>query len=103
MSAAHCGTLGGKVVQRLASPTSAPQKAWVKAWFKMAAQIHGSRKFYDIPREELSNLRHRSQRKKKENNEKLLRYIEENCIGKDLTFSGPYGQINGVYVVRTNL
>ena len=69
----------------------------------MAAQIHGSRKFYDIPSEELSNLRHRSQRNKKENNEKLLRYIEENCIGKDLTFSGPYGRRNGVYVVLTNL
>lgn len=71
-------------------------RAWVQVQFKMAALKHGARKFYDIPIEELSNLRHRFHRKKERNTEKLLNYIEENCIGKDVTFSGPYGRRKGM-------
>ena len=61
----------------------------------MAALKHGSRKFYDIPSEELTNIRHRYSLKKEKNTEELLNYIDKNCIGKDLTFTGPYGPRKG--------
>ena len=61
----------------------------------MAALKHGSRKFYDIPSEELSNLRNRFSLKKEKNNEELFNYIDQSCIGKDVTFSGPYGPRKG--------
>lgn len=61
----------------------------------MAALKHGSRKFYDIPSEELSNLRSRYSLKKEKNIEELLNYIDKSCIGKDVTFSGPYGPRKG--------
>ena len=61
----------------------------------MAALKHGSRKFYDIPSEELSNLRSRYSFKKENNIEELLKYIDQSCIGKDVTFSGPYGARKG--------
>ncbi|KAL9973375.1 hypothetical protein ACROYT_G019827 [Oculina patagonica] len=57
----------------------------------MAALKHGSRKFYDIPSEELTNLRHSYSLKKEKNIEELLDYIDQSCIGKDITFTGPYG------------
>lgn len=65
---------------------------------KMAALKHGSRKFYDIPSEELSNLRSRYSFKKENNIEELLKYIDQSCIGKDVTFSGPYGARKGKLV-----
>lgn len=57
----------------------------------MAALKHGSRKFYDIPSEELSNVRSRYSREKEKDIEELLNYIDKSCIGKDVMFSGPYG------------
>lgn len=79
-------------VQRL---TFLKYKDWVPVKSKMAALKHGSRKFYDIPSEELSNLRSRYSFKKENNIEELLKYIDQSCIGKDVTFSGPYGARKG--------
>lgn len=64
----------------------------------MAALKHGSRKFYDIPSEELTNLRHSYSLKKEKNIEELLDYIDQSCIGKDITFTGPYGPRKGELV-----
>ena len=63
--------------------------------YKMAALKHGSRKFYDIPSEELSNVRSRYNREKENNIEELLNYIDQSCIGKDVMFYGPYGARKG--------
>ena len=61
----------------------------------MAALKHGSRKFYDIPSEELSNVRSKYSREKERNIEELLNYIDRSCIGKDVMFSGPFGARKG--------
>jgi len=61
----------------------------------MAALKHGSRKFYDIPSGELSNVRSRYSLRKDKNIEELLNYINQSCIGKDVMFSGPYGARKG--------
>lgn len=61
----------------------------------MAALKYGSRKFYEIPSEELTHLRHDYKVKKGEKVEELLSYIEQSCIGKDVTFTGPYGLQKG--------
>ena len=61
----------------------------------MAALKHGSRKFYDIPSEELSNVGTRYNREKEKNVAELLNYIDQSCIGKDVMFSGPYGARTG--------
>ena len=60
-----------------------------------AALKHGSRKFYDIPSEELSNVRSKYSLKKENNIDELLNYIDKSCIGKDEMFSGPYGARKG--------
>lgn len=78
--------------QRSTFPT---YKDWVPAKHKMAALKHGSRKFYDIPSEELSNVRSRYSREKENDIEELLNYIDKSCIGKDVMFSGPYGARKG--------
>jgi len=62
---------------------------------KMTALKHGSRKFYDIPSEELSNVRGKHSLKKEKNIDELLNYIDQSCIGKDVMFSGPYGTRKG--------
>ena len=62
---------------------------------KMAALKHWPRKFYDIPSEELSNVRSRYGLKKENNIEEILSYIDQSCIGKDVMFSGPYGARKG--------
>ena len=61
----------------------------------MAALKHGSRKFYEIPSEELTHLKHDYKLKKGKKIEELLRFIEQSCIGKDVKFSGPYGLRKG--------
>ena len=74
-------------------------KDWVpvrsRSNHKMAALKHGSRKFFDIPSEALSNLRSTYSLKKEKNIEELLNYIDQSCIGKDVAFSGPYGARKG--------
>ena len=61
----------------------------------MAALKHGSRKFYEIPSENLQYVRHDREVKNHKKIEELFKYIENSCIGKDLTFTGPYGLRKG--------
>ncbi|XP_015764731.1 PREDICTED: uncharacterized protein LOC107343660 [Acropora digitifera] len=63
----------------------------------MAALQHGSRKFYDIPSENLQYVRHDREVKNHKKIEELFKYIENSCIGKDLTFTGPYGLRKVIY------
>ena len=64
----------------------------------MAALKHGSRKFYEIPSsEEFTHLRSNYMLKKEKNVEELFKYIEESCIGEDVTFFGPYGPRKGKF------
>ena len=62
---------------------------------KMAALKHGSRKFYDIPRQEYSRPKGADRLHAKQSVEELLRYIDESCVGKETTFSGPFGARKG--------
>lgn len=66
---------------------------------KMAALKDGSRKFYEIPSEELTHFRHSYKVKKGKKVKELLTYIEESCIGKDVMFTGPYGLRKGKRVL----
>ena len=55
----------------------------------------GGRKFYDIripSYKELANI------EDEENGSppKLFKYVEENTIGKDKLFAGPYGELPGI-------
>ena len=61
----------------------------------MAALKHGIRKFYEIPSGNLPYVRHDRKVKKLEKIEELFKYIDNSCIGKDLTFTGPYGLRKG--------
>ena len=61
----------------------------------MAALKHGSRKFYDIPRQEYSRPKGADRLHAKQSVEELLRYIDESCVGKETTFSGPFGARKG--------
>lgn len=71
-------------------------KAWNLTNFNMAALRHGSRKFYEIPSsEEFTHLRSNNTLKKEKNVKDLFKYIEESCIGEDVTFFGPYGPRKG--------
>ncbi|XP_074619620.1 uncharacterized protein LOC141878556 [Acropora palmata] len=63
----------------------------------MAALKHGSRKFYEIPSENLQYVRHDHEVKNHKKIEELFKYIENSCIGKDLTFTGPYGPRKVIY------
>ena len=58
----------------------------------------GNRKFYSLPEEYhlKGGLRSRTYGKQKnEETNKLVKYIDENIIGKNTTFSGPYGRRKG--------
>lgn len=73
-------------------------KAWNLSNFNMAALRHGSRKFYEIPSsEEFTHLRSNDTLKKEKNVKELFKYIEESCIGEDVTFCGPYGPRKGKF------
>ena len=73
-------------------------KAWNLSNFNMAALRHGSRKFYEIPSsEEFTHLRSKDTLKKEKNVKELFKYIEESCIGEDVTFCGPYGPRKGKF------
>lgn len=57
-------------------------------------QAFGHRQFYSLPDE--YNGRDKDNRAKKcEDTAKLIRYIDENVIGKDTTFCGPFGRRRG--------
>ena len=73
-------------------------KAWNLSNFNMAALRYGSRKFYEIPSsEEFTHLRSNDTLKKEKNVKELFKYIEESCIGEDVTFCGPYGPRKGKF------
>ena len=48
---------------------------------------HGERIFYTIPSDRYTNVGHSLEVK----GEELMRYIDENVIGHDITFYGPFG------------
>lgn len=57
----------------------------------MAALKHGSRKFYEIPSENLQYVRHDRGVKNHKKIEELFKYIENSCIGNDLILTAPCG------------
>ena len=71
------------------------EETWVPARNKMAALKYGSRKFYEIPSDEYSQESHADKSKKDQPDNGLLDYINDNCIGKHTTFSGPFGTRKG--------
>lgn len=61
-------------------------------------KTYGNRKFYALPDEyplRGTKLRGTQSAKKKEDAAKLVKYIDDNVIGKNTTFSGPYGRRKG--------
>ncbi|KAF4523111.1 hypothetical protein B566_EDAN003125 [Ephemera danica] len=57
----------------------------------------GHRTFYSLP-EDYQNREKESRAKKCEDTAKLIRYIDENVIGKNTTFCGPFGRRKGIKV-----
>lgn len=56
----------------------------------------GNRKFYALPEDyALKSAKYRSTNLKKEETAKLVKYVDENVIGKQTTFAGPYGRRKG--------
>ncbi|RZF37595.1 hypothetical protein LSTR_LSTR003160 [Laodelphax striatellus] len=53
----------------------------------------GNRKFYALPEDySLKTSKFRNTSLKKEDTAKLIKYIDDNVIGKNTTFAGPYGR-----------
>lgn len=57
----------------------------------------GNRKFYALPEDyALKSAKLRSQAvAKKEDSVKLIKYVDDNVIGKSTTFAGPFGRRKG--------
>ncbi|KAJ9599552.1 hypothetical protein L9F63_009950, partial [Diploptera punctata] len=58
-------------------------------------KAYGNRKFYALPDEyplRYPKVRSSHGTKKNEDAVKLIKYIDDNVIGKNTTFSGPYGR-----------
>ncbi|XP_069696202.1 uncharacterized protein [Periplaneta americana] len=63
-------------------------------------KVYGNRKFYALPDDyplRVSKGRGTHGAKKNEDTAKLIKYIDDNVIGKNTTFSGPYGRRKVVY------
>jgi len=63
-----------------------------------AKKTYGNRKFYALPDEyplRGTKVRAAYGAKKNEDATKLIKYIDDNVIGKNTTFSGPYGRRKG--------
>ena len=61
-------------------------------------KTYGNRKFYALPDEyplRGTKVRATQSAKKNEDAAKLIKYIDDNVIGKNTTFSGPYGRRKG--------
>lgn len=61
-------------------------------------KTYGNRKFYALPDEyplRGTKFRATQSAKKNEDAAKLIKYIDDNVIGKNTTFSGPYGRRKG--------
>lgn len=70
-----------------------------------AKKMFGNRKFFSLPEEyplrlvpAKSRASHSS--RKTEEATKLIKYIDDNVIGKNTTFAGPYGRRKGNRVTR---
>lgn len=61
----------------------------------------GNRKFYALPEDyALKSAKLRSQAvAKKEDSVKLIKYVDDNVIGKSTTFAGPFGRRKGRVIV----
>jgi hypothetical protein len=61
-------------------------------------KTYGNRKFYALPDEyplKGTKVRATHGAKRNEDAAKLIKYIDDNVIGKNTTFSGPYGRRKG--------
>ena len=58
----------------------------------------GNRKFYDIDIPCYRELANVDSEGDDVSSARLLKYVEENCIGKDMLFNSPYGELPGVYL-----
>lgn len=62
-----------------------------------AKKTFGNRKFYALPEDyALKSSKYRSSNLKKEETAKLVKYIDDNVIGKNSTFAAPYGRRKGM-------
>lgn len=68
----------------------------------MAALSHGARKFYEVPSDYLTERKRENKLSQDKSTEDLLKYISDNCIGNETTFSGPYGPRKGNYPGDSN-
>lgn len=69
-------------------------------------KTYGNRKFYALPDEyplRGTKVRAAYGAKKNEDAAKLIKYIDDNVIGKNTTFSGPYGRRKGTSCVSLSL
>ena len=55
----------------------------------------GKRKFYDIPEIVIQSFTKGSNNETVVDYKCLVEYIERNCLGNDLTFTGPFGVRKG--------
>ena len=58
--------------------------------------LWGNRKFYDIPENFIPHPTAESNEIKNKAPGALVEYIETNCLGRDMTFSGPFGKREGL-------
>lgn len=65
----------------------------------------GNRKFYSLPDNpnRVSKNKFSGTSRKREDIVKLIKYIDDNVIGKNTTFSGPYGRRKGKMLLIFNL
>ncbi len=56
---------------------------------------HGDRKFYRLPQEAQPQIGVKKNQIKSENMEDFMSYIDDNVIGRDSSFYGPFGQRQG--------
>lgn len=68
-----------------------------------ASKVHADRKFYDLPEAyALGSFKQKAGDRKGADDERLLRYIHDNVIGKDASFVGPFGRQKGEAQLRAS-
>ncbi|XP_006814971.1 uncharacterized protein LOC100377968 [Saccoglossus kowalevskii] len=65
--------------------------------FSPRSRQHGDRKFYNIPEQLDEHSAHDRKSNKKRDDVKFFQYIDESVIGRETTFSGPYGRRKVIY------
>ncbi|XP_072039516.1 probable cysteine desulfurase [Amphiura filiformis] len=58
---------------------------------------HGVRKFYQLPESNKESIGHRKNNLRSINPTELFNYINENVIGRDFVFAGPWGSRTNIY------